>query len=195
VVTEAREQQIRLKIRECHERKLQFVKAGDRRAAIRVLREAKVQENKLAQVENMRLMCNTAIDSLSDGEILQQTVGALSSVSHQLKGKINTQTMFRELEHSSDGMIQFRDDMSEMDAMLAQTLQPTAQIDDEDLERELDLLISEESPAAPVARPASSLPVSEWPDPPRKPLRPEAGPGLRALYNFDQGGVRPAEPC
>lgn len=130
---------VRKRIAECNEVKMRCVKQKDRAGALTAMRDAKAQEVKFNNLENMRRMCLNAIEGLNDGAIVRETVGALSSVSAELHGKLDTDKLFRELESAADGIVQMRDDLTEMDSIMASGA--AGGVDDSELEAELDALI------------------------------------------------------
>lgn len=158
---------IEKKIDQETERAKDFTKANNKRAALQCLKKRKLYESQLESVENNIMRVNEQQMMLENQRTTVETVSALSNAA-----KASKQTMHEmkvdDVDQVLDNINEQNEAMEQINAAMGQPIGPSADIDEDDLEKEfMDMQAEQldEELLEPAAVPSTRIRQQEQPMP------------------------------
>ena len=165
------------------------MRAGDKGRAKQALKRSKAMAAKATKIEHLVDMCQSVIDSYADGEMVKDTVSALTDA-QMMFNPSEANKLYEQLGKTTDDIVDARDVLEDVNAVLQESSDRVASVDADDLENELEALLRDDAPddseAAARADARINHSLQALPLPPSQPATMErrgtgAG-GLRSAY-------------
>mmetsp|Transcript_7080 Transcript_7080/g.19991 ORF Transcript_7080/g.19991 Transcript_7080/m.19991 type:complete len:234 (+) Transcript_7080:323-1024(+) len=141
----------------------QYTKSGNKRAALMCLKNKKLYETQLEQVENNMLRVNEQKIMLENQRTTIETVSALKQSADTSKATLK-EMKIEKVDQIFDDINEQNDQMREIQEALGQSLGPAADMDEDDLLAELEEMEAEQldtelmEPAVPAKKVDTGLP-------------------------------------
>lgn len=151
------------KVKEQMDKARQLTKDGNKRAALMALKNKKLYETQLEQVENNMLRVNEQKIMLENQRTTIETVSALKMSAESSKATMK-EMKIEKVDQIFDDINEQNDQMREIQEALGQSLGPAADMDEEELLAELEEMEAEQldaelmEPAVPTMKVDAGLP-------------------------------------
>lgn len=158
-----------------------LVRAGRKAEAKQKLRDCQITRKRLGTTQGVLMNLHHMMCEIEDNKMYAYSIDAMSSVAKEYNySSANLDGLYKRLTSAQDRLSEFHDQSNEINAVLSENIDPGLAIDDDDLEAELEGMLSEEAPGSspaevsvPVDAALPSVPASA-PHPRQVPAAPVA---------------------
>lgn len=184
---EMREEVLHKKANEEVQKAKSFTTSGNRKAALQCLKKKKLYETNADQVANNQLRVHDQIMLLEGATATTQTVEAMRAGANAMK-QLQRKTNIDDVDRVMDDINETTDNMRQIQEALGQPLGPSAEFDDDELDKELQEMEAMElekklMDVGPTPAPVPVAPAKEQPIP--MPAVPSTRPVAPARENID----------
>jgi hypothetical protein len=118
-------------------------KSGDREGAKQFLKRRKGLMGKASKVEHLVDMCQQVMDSYADGEMVRDTVSALTDA-QMIFNPSEANHLYEQLGKATEDIVDAKDVMEDVGNVLRESSERVSSADADDLESELEALMRED---------------------------------------------------